>query len=134
MQTYADVLDPFRNHPESKSADPDGNPSDSWTSGVLGRLNVHVWTVSYIGKETNLLEQQEEGVLTTDPQAVYWGGGEWEAIRSYLYRVSIPELSDRSGVSPRTLQYLRRGDHQPSAKTLQDITEALVLMLEEAEG
>jgi hypothetical protein len=89
VQTYADVLDRFRNHPESKSADPDGNPSNYWTSGLLGRLNIYVLTIFHIGKETNLLEQQGKGVLTTDPQVIYWGGEEWKGMRPWSYPVLV---------------------------------------------
>jgi hypothetical protein len=44
---------------------------------LLGRLHIHAISITRIGKETNLLEQQEEGVLIADPQAVYRGEGEW---------------------------------------------------------
>jgi hypothetical protein len=134
VQTFANVLDRFRIHPEAKSAGPDGNPSDSWTSGLLGRLNVRVLAVFHIGKESNFLEQQERGVLLTDPQAVYAGGDDWEAVRPWLDRVSISELAARSGVSSRMLRNLRRGDRRPSAKALEAIIEALVQMLDEAGG
>jgi hypothetical protein len=63
--------------------------------------------VSHIGKEANLLEQQEEGILVTDPQAAYFDGTEWNAIRPHLDRVSIAELSARSGVSARMLRDLK---------------------------
>ena len=60
VQTFADFLDHFRIHPEAKSAGPDKRPSDSWTSGLLGRLDVQILTVLHIGKESNLLEDQEK--------------------------------------------------------------------------
>jgi transcriptional regulator with XRE-family HTH domain len=82
-------------------------------------------TVCHIGKETNLLEQQEEGVLRADPQAIYLGGGQSEAIRFWLRRVSIPKLAARSGVRERMLRNLRRGGRRPSAKTVEAITAAL---------
>jgi hypothetical protein len=130
VQTFGDLLDRFRSHPESKSGDSKGNPSHEWTVGLLGRLNVDVLTVSHIGKETNLLEAQEEGVLIADPQAVYSGGGEWEAIRSQLDRVLISELSNRSGVPVRTLRSYQLGDHRPPAKNREAIEAALVRMLD----
>ena len=102
------------------------------TKGLLRRLDVQVLGVRHIGKEANLLEEQEKGVQPTDPQKVYPGGGEWETIRPLLDLVSIPELAARSGVSERMLQYLRKGKRQPSAKTLEAIEAALVRMLDEA--
>ncbi len=130
VQTHRDTLERFRTHPESKSADPDGNPSNERTVGLLRRLPIEPLCIFHIGKETNLIEQQEEGVLLADPQQVYSIAGEWEAIRSELDRVSIPELAERSGVSPRMLRNLRKGDRRPSAKTLEAIAAALVRMLE----
>ncbi len=129
VQTYNDVIERYANHPESKSADSEGNPSNSGTIGLLGRLNVQVLTISHIGKETNLIEQQEEGILDFDPQGVYSGGGEWELVRSWLDRVSIPRLAAESGISERTLRHWRRGDRRPLAKTIRAITETLSRML-----
>jgi hypothetical protein len=134
VQTFADVLDRFRVHPESKSAGSDGLPADKETVGLLGRLHIHAISITHIGKETNLLEQQEEGVLIVDPQAVYWGGGEWETVRPYLDRVSIAELSRRSGVNARRLREYRQGVRRPKAKTFRKIVKALAEMLDEAEG
>jgi hypothetical protein len=129
VQTYADVLDRFRNNPEPKSADARGNQSSSRTIGLLARLHVSVLPVFHIGKETNLIEQHEEGVLLADPQAVYLSGGEWEAVRSQLDSVPTAKLAELSGVSPRMIRALRRGDRRPSAKTVEAITEALVRVL-----
>lgn len=129
VQTHADVLDRFRNHPEAKSTGPGGDPSDARTVGLLGRTPVHVLTVFHIGKETNLLEQQEEGVALVDPQATYIGTGEWEAIRARLQSVSLAELSELSGVSQRMLRDLRQGTRLPSAATLEAIEAALSTLL-----
>jgi hypothetical protein len=134
VQTFADVIDRFRMHPEAKSACLDGSPSIRRAIGLLGRLHVHAFNVSHIGKETNLLEQQEEGIIPIDPQAVYLGEGDWEILRSLLDRVSIPELAAQSEVSERMLRSLRKGDRRASAKTLQKITAALAQLLDKGEG
>jgi hypothetical protein len=134
VQDFEDVLERFRDHPESKSGDVDGNRSDSRTTGLLQRLHLQVLSVLHIGKETNRLEQQEEGVLDADPQAVYRGGGEWEMLQPYLDHVSISELSRRLGVSARRLREYRQGTRRPSAKRLRAIVAALAPMLDEAEG
>jgi hypothetical protein len=134
VQSFADILDRFRIHPEAKSAGPDGKPSHSRTNGLLGRLHVRTFTVSHIGKESNLLEQQEEGMLIADPQAVYWGKGDVEAVRSHLRDVSIPDLATLSRVSERMLQSVRQGTRQPSAKTFGAVMAALAQMLDEGDG
>ena len=79
------------------------------------------------------LEQQQEGTLLEDPQAVYSGGGEWEALRPWLDRVSLSKLAELSGLTPRMLRYLRNGDRKPSAKKFQAIVAALVSMLDGSE-
>ena len=61
VQTYRDVLDAYRVHPEAKSAGPDGRPSTASTTGELQRLNVHPRHIRYAGKETNRLEEVECG-------------------------------------------------------------------------
>jgi len=134
VQAIADVIDHFRIHPEAKSAGPDGNPANSWTVGLLGRRDIQVLTAFHIGKESNLIEQQEEGILIADPQAVYRGGGEWEMLRPYLDRVSISELTELTGVPARTLRSYRQGDRRPKPRQLHRIAAASAQLLDEAEG
>jgi transcriptional regulator with XRE-family HTH domain len=91
-------------------------------------------TVCHIGKESNLIEQQEEGILLTDPQALYFTKGNLEEIRSHLERVSIAKLAALSGVSPEMLGKIRRRERRPSRKKLGAIVAALGQMLDEGEG
>ena len=79
----------------------------------------------HIGKETNLLEQQEEGVLEVDPQAVYLSEADHEALRELIGRASIRKLAAASGVSERMLRYLRDGSRHLSPATAQAILGAL---------
>jgi DNA-binding transcriptional regulator YiaG len=88
----------------------------------------------HIGKESNLIEEQEERVLTTDPQALYLAEGNLEEIRSQLENVSVPKLAARSRVSERMLQSIRQGKRRPSVKTIGAIMGGLARMLDEAEG
>jgi hypothetical protein len=62
----------------------DASNSGKKTIGLLRRLPVELLCIFHIGKEANLIEQQEEGVALADPQAVYLGGGEWEALRELV--------------------------------------------------
>ena len=121
-------------HPEAKSAGPDGTPATRGTIGLLGRLDVRILYATHIGKESNLLKQQEEGILLDDPQAVYWGAGEWEGIQPWLDWAPIPKLSKESNVSEQMLRNLRKGDRWPSAKTLASIAGALARMLERSKS
>jgi hypothetical protein len=112
-RTYADVLDRYGVHPEPKSVAPDGSSSDEQTVGLLGRGDDHVVTVRFIGKEANLIEQQEEGVLLGDPQAVYDGPknpGGWEAVRRRLGPIPATHLAVLTGLSPRMIRNVKRGE------------------------
>jgi hypothetical protein len=91
---------------------------------------VRVFTIRFIGKETNLLEQQEEGVAITDPQAVYSYEMELELLRAHLEEVSIRELAERSGVSQRMLRDVRAGRRRLSAQRLDAVVEVLAELLD----
>jgi len=81
--------------------------------------------VLHIGKESNLLEQQEEGGLIADPQAVYLSEADYQGLRELIARVSIPKLAAASGVSERMLRYIRDGSRRPSPATAQAVYGAL---------
>jgi transcriptional regulator with XRE-family HTH domain len=122
----------FRDHPEPKSANSLGEPAGKETEGLLGRRHVRVLTIRLIGKETNLLEQQEKGVALTDPQAVYSYEMELELLRVHLEEgsVSIRELAERSGVSQKMLRDVREGKRRLSARRLEAAIEALGELLD----
>jgi hypothetical protein len=128
VRTFRDVLDRFREHPEAKSGNREGNPSDKKTIGLLRRLPVELFCIFHIGKETNLIEQQEEGVALADPQLVYSGGGEWEAIRAWMESVSSPKLAALSGINERTPRTYRQGTRRPPPESVGAIAEALARM------
>ena len=63
LQTYRDVVREFRTHPEAKSLGPDGEPCRQRTVGLLQRWPVTLREVVHIGKETNRLEEVEQGLV-----------------------------------------------------------------------
>ena len=71
MQTFADVLRRFRDNPEAESAGSRGNPAKEKTVRLLGRRQIQPIAVQLIGKEANLLKQQEPGLAIRDPEAIY---------------------------------------------------------------
>jgi hypothetical protein len=125
VQTFADVIERYRDHPESKSADSSGTPAQRWTVGLLARRPVTASLVLHIGKETNLLEQQQEGVLEIDPQEVYLSEADYQRLQELIGQVSIPKLAAASGVSERMLRYLRDGSRRPSPAVAQAILGAV---------
>ncbi len=63
VKTYGDVLAEYRVHPEPKSLGPDGEPCGRATRGLLRRRPVKAVHITYIGKESNKLEDVEAGVV-----------------------------------------------------------------------
>ncbi len=106
----------------------EGNPSDKKTIGLLRRLPVELLCIFHIGKEANLIEQQEEGVALADPQLVYLGGGEWDAIRAQMEGVPTPKLATLTGINERTLRAYRQGTRPPPPEKVVVIAEALARM------
>jgi hypothetical protein len=70
VKTYHDVLAEYRTHPEPKSLGPDREVCGRQTVGLLQRRPVTRGTVTYVGKESNRLEEVEAG-LVHDPEEVY---------------------------------------------------------------
>lgn len=74
---------------------------------MLPRLHLRVTQVRHIGKESNRLDETEDG-LVTDRDEVYvkyrdeWR--EWEKARAVLKEVGVPELARMTGMSERTLR------------------------------
>src|SRR3989442_7183675 len=62
VKSYRDVLREYRQHPESKSASPDGIPCARGTVGLLQRRPVRAVRLRYVGKESNKLEEVDRGL------------------------------------------------------------------------
>jgi hypothetical protein len=63
VKTYGDVLREYEFHAESKCADTNGNRSGKQTIGLLQRRHVRIDQIKYIGKESNMLEEVEAGLI-----------------------------------------------------------------------
>jgi hypothetical protein len=69
--TLAEYVERFRNHPEAKAADCDGNPSVADTKGLLFRLRIMADKPDRIGKEVDRLEEDDGTDLLEDGPFVY---------------------------------------------------------------
>jgi hypothetical protein len=121
LQTYGDVFRDYRLHPETKSGDPRGGLGRRGTRGLLPRLHVvAVGLPLHIGKESNRLEEVEDGIIT-DPAEVYVEyrdeRREWEATLPALRRLRDERgwrhLADAAGLSERALRYALNGGKVP---------------------
>jgi hypothetical protein len=63
VKTYADVLAEYRVHPEPKSFGPDAEPCGRQTRGLLSRRPVTAAYITYIGKESNKLDDRQAGLI-----------------------------------------------------------------------
>jgi hypothetical protein len=59
VQSYRNVYEDYRTHPEVKAGRPDGAPCKEWTMGLLQPLEVIVGEVRLIGKESNRLSEDD---------------------------------------------------------------------------
>ena len=63
LKTFGDVLEEYRHHPEPKSLGPDGRPCDRQTVGLLSRRPLRIASLELIGKEANMIEDVEAGMV-----------------------------------------------------------------------
>ncbi len=68
IKTYRDVLDDYRRHPEAKSLGPDGEICNRNTVGLLARRPITVRSVTYVGKESNKLEEVQSGLIHNEDE------------------------------------------------------------------
>jgi len=115
------VLEEYDFHEEAKCADASGAPCDKQTVGLLQRRYVMIeWPPRFIGKESNKLEEVEEGAIA-DALDVYTEypdprRDEWAAIIiPALQRINLVHLQQLSGLDRRTLQRIRAG-RRPHAR------------------
>ncbi|HUY40479.1 MAG TPA: hypothetical protein VMV82_02815 [Candidatus Dormibacteraeota bacterium] len=131
VKTYGDVLRAYEYHPELKCAGPDGKPCTKQTIGLLSRRHVRIVQLRFIGKESNLLEEVEEGSIH-DAGSVYTeyldAQREREAwlrdIVPKLKAVSLKELQSRTGLSLAALKAARAG-RMPHRKNRDKLLAAL---------
>jgi hypothetical protein len=121
VKTYGDIGVEYEFHPESKCADADGKPRGKQTVGLLQRRHIRVDQIKYIGKESNSLEEVDQG-LVHSAQNVYTEyldprRDEWQRkIVPTLRKMPLKRLEKMSGLSRRALIYARVGRRRPHKK------------------
>ena len=124
IKTYRDVLDEYRVHIEAKSLGSDGQVCKRFTRGLLLRRPVLAVLITYIGKESNKLEQVQNGIIHSLDLAI----DEYEdrslfgkIIVLVLCQIPLKKLEEESGLDRRTLQRIRSGGSTPIPKNRQMI-------------
>ena len=118
VNSYADVVLEYEFHPEAKCAGADGNACQKQTAGLLQRRRIQISGIKYIGKESNLLEDVEAGIIhsgsTVYTEYVDKRRDEWETkIRPALKKIPLSVLQKLSGLSRRALIDARTGKSRP---------------------
>lgn len=118
VQSYGDVIGRYRTHPEVKSLGPDGAPCEKRTIGLLQRRPVVLRELVHIGKETNRLEEVEQGLVHDweEVQLVFREspGDSWATeVLPVLRSIPRVELAKATGTQERTLREILAGRRQP---------------------
>lgn len=133
VKTYNDVAREYAYHPESKCADAEGNICGKQTAGLLQRRHVYIACIKYISKESNSLEEVNEGLIHAE-QNVYTEypdlrRDEWQAkILPALKAAPLSKLVERSGMSRRALLDIRAARRRPHAKNQERLTALLEIL------
>ncbi len=124
VKTYGDVITEYEFHPESKCADALANPCDRQTIGLLQRRHVKIDQIKCIGKESNSLENVDEGMVHSeqnvyteyaDPKRSEWINKIQPALKKPPLSVLVKECGTR--LSRREIIELRAGRSRPHRKT-----------------
>ena len=126
VKTYGDVVTEYEFHPESKCADPSGEPCEKQTTGLLQRRHIKIDQIKCIGKESNSLESVDEGMIHSE-QNVYTEYAdpkrtEWiTKIQPALRKAKLEALVEACGkrLCRREIIELRAGRKKPHRRTQQ---------------
>lgn len=132
------MITEYEFHPEAKCADAFGNICDRQTIGLLQRRHIKIDLIKCIGKESNSLENVDEGLERSeknvyteydDPKRSEWVTKLQPAMKRAKLRQLIRECGKK--LSRREIIELRAGRKKPRRKTqelLVDILKELKLI------
>src|SRR5215469_1462363 len=135
VKTYGDVVTEYEYHPEAKCADALGNPCDRQTTGLLQRRHIKIDQIKCIGKESNSLENVDEGMVHSgqnvytdyaDPKRSEWITKIQPALKTVKLAVLVKACGKR--LSRREIIELRAGRKKPHRKT-QELLESILKRL-----
>ncbi len=130
MKTYGEVLQEYEFHPESKCADARGNVCSKQTTGPLHRRHIQAESLTYIGKESNKLEDVQSALIHS-AQEVYTiyhdpRRDEWQTkILPALKKAPLTVFVRMSCLSRRAIMDLRAERSRPHPKNQEHIEAVL---------
>lgn len=128
LKTYGDVISAYRFHPEFKSDAPDGGVCGRGTRGLLRRTHVEAIGVAYIGKESNKLEEIEDGYIHdlgevlneyTDAR----GDVFTTLVLPVLRKMPLQVIVRESRLNPSTVKRIRAGRQRPHPHNLTTLSQ-----------
>jgi hypothetical protein len=130
VKTYGEVVEEYAFHPESKCADSSGERCGRQSVGLLQRRHVRIGRITYIGKESNSIEDVESGMIQSadDVYTQYIDSrrDEWMTVTLPAIReIQLSVLMKETGMSKRALLDLRAGRSRPHPKN-QSLLAAIV--------
>lgn len=122
VKSLRDVIEEYGVHPEPKSLDGSGKPCSQASRGLLSRRPVRLGSLAYAGKESNRLEEVQQGLLHSWKEAreihLPPGLSAWDLIYlPAIRRVPIKRLASLTGKVPRLIRYWWKGLRRPKPAT-----------------
>jgi hypothetical protein len=134
VKTYGDVLSEYEFHPESKCADSSGNTCDKETIGLLQRRHIRIQKITYIGKESNKIEDVQSALIHSaqdvyteypNPRRDEWTTKYVPALERAKKKTSLTNVASQIGISRRELIEWLAGRSRPHPKNQERIVTAL---------
>lgn len=105
-------------HTGPKSATSDGEAADQRTCGLLARRAVEAVSITYVGKESNLLEDVENEIVHDwDAVQQRYQDKRLDLLNDVLKKIPSKTLAKTARVSERAIRAIRNGHSRPSPKT-----------------
>jgi hypothetical protein len=118
IKSIRDVFEEYEFHPEPKSAGANGEAADRRTSGLLIRRSVEAVSITYVGKESNLLEDVENEIVHDwDEVQQQYRDERLDLLNAVLKKIPSKELAKAARISERAIRAIRNGHSRPSATT-----------------
>lgn len=136
VKSVAEIVADYAAHAESKSADLTGVPAGPETEGQLARRHVEPVYIFRLGKETNRIEEVEQGHIRTweEVQEVYEHPRRtaWEVLYlPLLGTLPLRQLEAEVGIAESLLHRYRKGTVRPTPRQMKRIIECLKVHLGE---
>jgi hypothetical protein len=119
VKSYVDVFAEYITHPEPKSAGPTGAPCSRVDGGLLQRQMIIGTRIIYTGKESNRLEDVENGTIQSwnEVQEIY-EDSRCDPFRMYvipiLKQIKCADLASKTKCKERHIIAIRNGYRNPS--------------------